>query len=354
MTEVLSPTDSPLDGEDCWRAVLSRDTRADGAFVYGVRSTGIYCRPSCPSRRPRRELVLFLPTPADAEEQGFRACRRCRPGEAAVHAAMVRRVCRYIEEHLEEAPDLDTLGEEAGVSPSHLQRTFKRILGVTPREYADALRLERFKGCIKEGAGVTDAIYEAGYGSSSRLYERAASHLGMTPTAYRQGGKGLRIGYAVAGCPLGHLLVAATSRGICAVSLGDSEAELTAALRGEYPAADLQPDPTHLQEWVEALLRYLQGEQRHLDLPLDVQATAFQWRVWKHLQSIPYGSTRSYGEIARELGQPEAARAVAQACATNPVALIVPCHRVVRGDGGLAGYRWGADRKQTLLEGEKG
>jgi len=266
---------------------------------------------------------------------------------------MVRRACLYIENHVDEAPTLQDLSAHTGVSPYHLQRVFKRIAGITPRQYAEAMRLDQFKTGVKKGATVTGAMYEAGYGSSSRLYERAPAQLGMTPADYRRGGKGVQISYTIAGCSLGRLLVAGTEKGVCSVRLGDSDAALEATLLSEYPAADVNRNDKALSEWVEQLLSHLNGERPHLDLPLDVQATAFQWSVWEKLREIPYGSTRSYSEVARAMGRPTATRAVARACATNPVALVIPCHRVVREDKSLGGYRWGIERKQALLEGER-
>jgi AraC family transcriptional regulator of adaptative response/methylated-DNA-[protein]-cysteine methyltransferase len=340
-----------------WQSVLTRDKSADGSFVYAVRSTGIYCRPSCPSRRPKHEQVLFFPLPEAAEQAGFRACRRCQPrnadGYTNEQVEFVRQACRAIDEHLDDDPTLASLGAQLHISPYHLQRSFKRVLGITPRQYAETRRLDQFKSRLKEGESVTRAMYEAGYSSSSRLYERAPAHLGMTPTAYRKGGLGMSIAYTIVDCPLGHLLVAATERGICGVSLGDSDAALEATLRGEYPAAQIQRDDARLGEWVGAFLSYLHGRQPDLNLPVDVQATAFQWQVWEALRAIPAGSTRSYSEVARAIGQPRATRAVARACATNPVALVIPCHRVVRENGDVGGYRWGVVRKQQLLAQEK-
>lgn len=340
--------------EGRWRAVRSRDPYLDGAFVFAVRSTGIYCRPSCPARRPRRENVRFFPAAADAEASGYRACLRCRPREAgASRLAWIQEACRRLEAQDEGPLSLRQLAAETGLSPYHLHRAFKSVLGVTPREYADAHRLVLVKDRMKKGDSVTTALYEAGYGSSSRLYERAGPQLGMTPATYRKGGRGLRLGYAIAGSPLGRLLVAATPRGVCAVKLGDSDAALEAALREEYPAAELRRDEAALAPPLRAILRHLDGRQPRLDLPVDVRATAFQRRVWQELRRIPLGRTRSYGEIARILGRPTAARAVARACATNPVALVVPCHRVVPGAGGVGGYRWGAERKRKLLDRER-
>lgn len=343
-----------MNNEQYWQAVLNRDEAADGTFVYAVRSTKVYCRPSCPSRRPRAEQVLFFAEADAAEREGFRACRRCRPREAKPsQPEWVARACAYIESHLDQPLTLDALGREFHLSAYHLQRTFKRATGLTPRAYAQARRLARFKQGVRGGESVTAALYDAGYGSSSRLYEQAAARLGMTPTRYRKGGKDVEIRYALTDCALGRLLVAATAKGICFVSLGDDDAALERALRDEYPAAHLARDGSDLHEWTDAIVAYAGGERTQLRLPLDVQATTFQLRVWQALQEIPYGGTRTYAEVARGLGNPKANRAVAQACATNPVSLVIPCHRVVRADGGLGGYRWGLERKRKLLEQEK-
>jgi AraC family transcriptional regulator of adaptative response/methylated-DNA-[protein]-cysteine methyltransferase len=340
----------------CWRGVLARDRQLDGTFVFAVRSTGIYCRPSCPARRPTRKQVTFFPLPEAAERAGFRPCRRCRPQDAAARdsqAGLVRRVCHWIEASDNGAVSLPDLAAEAGVSPSHLQRTFKRLMGISPREYAEARRLQGLKTRLRKGQNVTRALYEAGYGSSSRLYERSSAQLGMTPGTYRQGGRGMEIGYTIVDSPLGRVLVGATRRGVCAVSLGDADAVLEAALVAEYPRAEIHRDDSGFAPWVEAIRKHLDGREARLRLPLDLQATAFQMRVWKELQRIPYGRTRTYQEVARAIGQPRAVRAVARACATNPVSVVVPCHRVIRGDGSLAGYRWGLKRKEALLETEK-
>jgi AraC family transcriptional regulator of adaptative response/methylated-DNA-[protein]-cysteine methyltransferase len=266
----------------------------------------------------------------------------------------IHALCRFIEANAAEPLTLANLGRRAHMSPAHLQRVFKRITGVTPRQYAEACRLGRFKAQLKEKENdtVTAAIYQAGYGSNSRLYERVDDHLGMTPATYRDGGRTTQIGYTLTASPLGRLLVAGTERGICAVRLGDSDAKLEEGLRAEFPAAQLSRDEA-LREWTQAIVNHLRGQQPHLDLPLDVQATAFQWRVWQELCAIPYGSTRTYAEIAQRIGQPKAVRAVGRACATNPVAVVVPCHRAVRTDGGLGGYRWGLKRKEKLLTKER-
>ena len=345
-----------------WGAVLGHDRAADGRFIYGVRSTGVYCRPSCPSRRPRRDRVAFFETPAEAREAGFRACKRCQPDAAAAAADpwidKIRRACVYLS-NVEGHPSLATLAARLGGSPYHLQRNFKRLVGVTPREYADAIRLRKVKGTLREGGDITGAMFDAGYGSSSRFYERAVPKLGMAPSVYRRGGAGMHIGYAIvdsANASLGRLLVAATPRGVCAVAMGSSDRELTRALSREYPSAAISADAGALAKWTNAILAHLAGRAPRLDLPLDVQATAFQWQVWQALASIPYGETRTYAEVAASIGKPRAFRAVARACATNPVALAIPCHRVVPSAGGDGGYRWGAGRKRTLLgrEGGKG
>ena len=266
---------------------------------------------------------------------------------------LVRQACRLIEEHHEEALTLADLGEALDVSPGHLQRVFKRVVGISPRQYADACRLGKLKELLRERRTVTMAMIEVGFGSSRGLYERASSQLGMTPATYQRGGRGMCLRYTLADCPLGRLLLAATERGVSAVYLGGRDGPLVKALSEEYPAASIERDDGVLRDWLEELLEYLRGQQPHLDLPLDVQATAFQWRVWQELQRIPAGSTRTYGEIAEALGCPTAARAVARACATNPVSVVIPCHRVIREDGGLGGYRWGLARKQALLDMEK-
>jgi AraC family transcriptional regulator of adaptative response/methylated-DNA-[protein]-cysteine methyltransferase len=332
-----------------WTAVLQRDASADGAFVFAVRSTGIYCRASCPARRPRPEQVRFFATPAAAERHGFRPCKRCRPHQLQRGASAVERACRYLEANPGRRVSLAELADAVGLGPHHLHRTFKHEVGVTPRQYAAAQRLARFKADVTAGDDLTGSIYHAGYGSSSRLYEQAPTSLGMTPATYRKRGNGMTIRHTIVDTPLGRLLVGATERGICAVSLGDADADLVRSLRAEYPAAEITRDETGLHQHVTAILSHLQGERPAATLPLDIQATAFQRRVWQELRAIPRGDTASYREVAHRLGQPGAARAVAQACASNPVALVIPCHRVIREDGGLGGYRWGMDRKQALL-----
>jgi AraC family transcriptional regulator of adaptative response/methylated-DNA-[protein]-cysteine methyltransferase len=339
-----------------WQAVVRRDAGYTGQFVFGVRSTGIYCRPGCPSRRPRRDRVVFFRESAQAERAGFRACRRCQPQNGVAGSRqqeLVERVCQVIEENLEEPVTLSRLSAAVGVSPHHLQRTFKRVLGVSPRQYADARRLAGLKSKLRGGQDVTGAMYDVGYGSSSRLYERAPGKLGMTPATYRRGGDGMEIGYAIVGSPLGRLLVARTERGICAVDVGESDRTLERKLRREFPRAAVREDRNGLRSSVRTLLRHLEGKEPRLKLPLDVQGTAFQCRVWEELLKIPYGRTKTYAEVARAVGKPKAARAVGSACGRNPAPLVIPCHRVVRGTGALGGYGLGIERKRTLLAQEK-
>lgn len=350
---------SSLNDDLCWQRFIERTTAYDGAFIVAVATTRIYCRPSCPARRPRRENVRFYLSAGAAREAGFRACKRCHPDEAtpAPDIALAQRVCAAIEAE-EDDPDGDTslaaLGASLGVSPFHLQRTFKRVTGITPRQYADVMRVRRFKKGLREGDAVTDAIYDAGYGSASSVYERVSDGLGMTPGAYKRGGAGATVRYATAdAAPLGRLLVAATERGVCAVTLGDADIALVEGLAREFPAATRERDDAGIGTHIAAVLAHLSGAQPRLDLPLDVQATAFQRRVWEALRAIPTGETRSYREVAASIGQPTAARAVARACATNPVALTIPCHRVVREGGDLGGYRWGVERKRALLDRER-
>ena len=347
-------TPEQMTDEERWHAFEARDAGYDGRFVVGVRSTGIYCRPSCPARRPLRQNVVFYPVGEVAEREGYRPCRRCKPEEVLPQARAVEQASRYIEAHVDRHVTLDELGEVVGVSPHHLQRTFKRMLGISPRAYADALRLGTVKEGLRERGDVTTAMYDAGYGSSSRLYERAPGQLGMTPGAYRRGGEGMAIGYTVVDSRLGRMLVGATAQGVSAIYLGDDDAELEAALHAEYPEAEITRDDAGLDDWVADIVAHLSGRLPHLDLPLDVQTTAFKRRVWEALREIPYGTTRGYAEVARQIGQPTAVRAVATACATNPVAVLVPCHRVVRADGTPGGYRWGTERKQALLALERG
>ena len=357
MIDALS---SSLREDPRWTAVVARDRSADGSFVFAVKTTGIYCRPSCSSRRAKRENVVFYRAPDAARAAGYRPCKRCKPNAAKVEdptLGRVKRACGLIDRALEEgeegAPSLGELATAVGTGPHHLLRLFKRHLGITPREYADAQRLKRVKRHLKTGDGVADALYAAGYGSPSRLYERADAQLGMTPATYGRNGKGAVIDFTITRSPLGRLLVAATERGLAAVSLGSDDARLEAGLKAEYPAAEIRRADQRLKPWICQILDHLAGERPNLELPLDLQATAFQRRVWQALQKIPYGTTATYGEVAKAIGEPKAVRAVAQACANNRVALVIPCHRVVRGDGVSGGYRWGVERKKKLLATEK-
>lgn len=334
-------------------AVLTRDQRFDGAFVYAVRSTGIFCRPSCASRRPRPERIAFFPSAGEARDAGFRACRRCQP-DAAVGASseLAARVCRYIDSFEDKAPSLHEVAKHFGFSSHHLARAFKSIVGMTPKQYGDLGRAQRLKARLRTEKTVTDALYAVGYGSSSRLYERGSTLLGMTPDDYRRAGKGTSIGFTIVECRLGKLLVAASDRGICAVHLGDSESALKRGLHREFSAAQLGRRDQALRPIVKGIVAYLERGETLKGFDLDVAATAFTRSVWKALAEIPYGQTRTYGEIAAALGRPTAARAVARACATNNVALLIPCHRAVPRAGGAGGYRWGAARKRALLERE--
>ena len=409
MPAALPPPESAAETQQRWEAVQQRDRRFAARFVYAVSSTGIYCRPTCPSRRPHPANVRFFDRAGDARQAGYRPCRRCQPDapdDGSLRATLVQTICVYIEQRCGNGnaatapanangngatapangnpadggdgetaagrlPTLAELSRFAAVSPSHLQRVFRQETGLTPRQYAQARRLENFKSLVRQGngGGVSAAALDAGFGAASRLYEKAGEQLGMTPGRYRNGGAGVTIRYVVADSPLGCLLVAATGRGVCAVKLGDAPAPLVAELQAEFPAANLVAETAvsgdgpaaanaahggGLALWVAALLEYLGGRRSDLDLPLDVQATLFQRQVWQLLQAIPYGETRTYRQLAQALGREQHSRAVGQACAANPVSLIVPCHRAVRTGGGLAGFRWGLHRKAALQEMEQG
>jgi AraC family transcriptional regulator of adaptative response/methylated-DNA-[protein]-cysteine methyltransferase len=354
----IRKTDEPVGfGDDAarWQAVQSRDRRAEGQFFYAVVTTGVFCRVTCPSRRPRRENTAFFATPAAAQKAGYRPCLRCHPtGESPeqAHNAAIRAACALIDRS-ETPPSLKDLAEAAGLSPFHFHRVFKAITGVTPRAYMAAKRTSKVQNELATGAPIADALFGAGYGSSSRLYEQAHATLGMTPASFRQGGSGAEIRWTIAITPLGRLIVAATPAGICMIEFGTDEAELVARLQSRFPrSVNIQSD-ADLTAQVQAIADFLELPERGLALPLDIQGTAFQRRVWHALQTIPPGETASYREIAERLGQPTAARAVARACATNGIALAIPCHRVVRGSGELSGYRWGVERKRALLERER-
>ena len=343
-----------LSGSAMWKAVASRDPAADGAFVYGVTSTGIYCRPSCPSRRPRPDRVRYFASPDEAEEAGFRACKRCAPrssarseGEAAAALAAA-----YIESHARERLTLADLAAQAGVSAGHLQRTFRRVYGRSPRQYQNEVRATALKQRLREGASVSDAAYEVGYGSSRGLYHNATKELGMSPATYRSGGRGATIRYTVAESALGAALIGLTERGVCCVLLGDSEDAVVSELADEFPHAERVRDDEAAGAWRREVVEMLGGGGLDPSVPLDLQGTEFQRRVWAALRKLSPGETVSYSELARRVGMPQAARAVASACAGNHIAVAVPCHRVVRNDGGLGGYKWGVERKRALLERE--
>jgi AraC family transcriptional regulator of adaptative response/methylated-DNA-[protein]-cysteine methyltransferase len=338
-----------------WQAVVDRDSSLDGTFVFGVSSTGIFCRPSCPAKRPRRQNVSFFDHALEAEQAGYRACLRCRPKavDGNPQSAMVRAMCRYIEQHIEDRLTLSLLAKEFRLSSFHLQRTFKSVLGVSPKAYIDAIRLRQVKQNLQAGHSVTTALYAAGYGSSSRLYERTATQLGMTPEKYRRGAVAAVVRYTIATSPLGRMLIAATDEGICAIQFADNDEQLQQGLMREFPFATRRRDDAAMAQWRVNLTRLMEGRVTSPSLPLDIRATAFQRRVWEALQRIPRGETRSYSAVAEKIGMPKATRAVARACATNPVAVAIPCHRVVREDGNLGGYRWGIERKEQLLTMEK-
>lgn len=338
-----------------WHAVETRNREFDGVFYFGVATTGIFCRPSCSSKTAKRQNVLFFGSPSEAEHAGFRACLRCKPtlqyspGPAAELIARAFELLKADEMYI---PMIDELSRQLGVSSGHLQKTFKALLGLTPKEVLDMIRLEKFKQMVR-GTDVTTSLYDSGFGSNRSLYERAGQRLGMTPATYKKGGKNMKINYTIVDSRLGKLMVAATEKGICAVSFGDTSEELKRELEHEFFAATIENDDAFLKDAVNTILKSLDGEKTILTLPLDLRASVFQLRVWSELRKIPYGETRSYGQIAASLGKPTAYRAVARACATNPVALINPCHRVIASDGKLSGYRWGIERKQQLLAKEQ-
>ncbi|WP_420563660.1 bifunctional DNA-binding transcriptional regulator/O6-methylguanine-DNA methyltransferase Ada [Thalassobaculum sp.] len=355
MTASPAKARTPMDDDARYRVVVARDKSFDGAFIVAVRTTGVYCRPYCPSRTPKRENVSFFQTPEQARSAGYRACRRCKPDESAApdpRLDAVRAACRAIESAEDECPSLEALGTAAGLSPFHLQRSFKAVMGISPRQYWDARRLGKLKENLKSGEGVAMALYGAGYGSSSRLYEKAGAQLGMTPASYGKGGAGAVIAYAFADTSLGRVIVGATKTGICFVGIGDTDEALVEELRGDFPNATLAADPGGLGETLGEVAGMLEGREPHVDLPLDIRGTAFQRQVWQALTDIPMGETRTYADLAAAIGRPKAIRAVGSACANNPVSLIVPCHRAIGTDGTLRGYRWGLDRKRRLIDTE--
>ena len=337
--------------DDKWAAVVHRDVRADPVFFYSVRTTGVYCRPSCAARLARRENVRFHATTTEAEAAGFRPCKRCRPNEQPLsvrRAEAIAKACRLIEE-AEESPDFDAVAASVGMSRFHFQRVFRSITGLTPKAYALARRATRVREQLKRSATVTDAIYEAGFNSNGRFYATADGMLGMKPTDFREGGSNTQIRFAIGETSLGSVLVAASDKGVCAILFGEEPGALFEDLQGRFPKARLVGGDRAFERWVAKVVGFVEAPRLGLDLPLDIRGTVFQRRVWKALQEIPIGSTASYSEVAKKLGAPGSARAVAQACAANRLAVAIPCHRVVRSDGGLSGYRWGVERKRTLL-----
>ena len=353
VVEMKAAFDAPFDVEEAWRQVQTRDASADGQFVYAVETTGIFCRPSCVSRRPARQNVRFFANADAAMAAGYRACRRCHPAGEHAEAETVRRLCDYLDRHVDRVVTLQELGRLTAMSPFTVQRMFERVLGVSPRHYQIDRRSSLLRDRLAGGSSVTDAIYEAGFSSSSRMYEGADARLGMRPERFRKGGLGEKIRYLITDCPLGQVLVAATERGLCAVTLGDDVAAMERELHERFPAAEIESasiEDARLGETARSVISRMTEHPVALDLPLDLRATAFEQRVWRLLQSIPRGETRSYSAVAAELGQPRAVRAVARACARNPVALVVPCHRVVGKNGQLTGYRWGKERKEKLLK----
>jgi len=354
-TMAATLSDQPVSNDRAWRAVVQRDKRFDGAFVYAVRSTGVYCKPSCASRQPLRTNVQFFPTGHDAEAAGFRSCLRCRPHEQSpADDPSLERARAFLDRHADRVVSLQELANHVKLSPSHLQRSFKRATGFSPKEYQDARRMKELKARLRAGDSVSRATYEAGFGSSSRVYERADRALGMTPATFRRGGRGVAIAYTIAGTPLGRVLVATTERGVCAVELGATDDEVLAALQHDFPHAFIARGDTEHSEWINAVVGAVRDPRQVgiARIPLDMQGTGFQQQVCRALRDIPAGSRRSYSEIAKAIGRPTASRAVARACAKNRLAVVVPCHRVVRGDGDLAGYKWGTERKKRLLDSE--
>ncbi|MGM0785451.1 MAG: bifunctional DNA-binding transcriptional regulator/O6-methylguanine-DNA methyltransferase Ada [Pseudomonadota bacterium] len=355
MNETSTESSVDFDSDEAkWAAVLARDAAADDAFVYAVRTTGIYCRPTCPSRRPRRENAEFHADAVAAERAGYRPCQRCRPQEISLaqrHAASVARACRLIETS-DELPSLDELARAAGLSRFHFHRVFKSVTGLTPKAYAVTCRAERARRALVQRETVTEAIYEAGFSSSGRFYASSDKMLGMTPQRYRSRGEGIEIRFALGECSLGAILVAASEKGICAISLGDDPERLLEEFQERFANATLVPGGKEFDAWVAQVVGFVEAPDVGLSLPLDLRGTAFQQRVWQALTEVPVGATISYAELAQRIGSPRAVRAVASACAANPIALAIPCHRVVRRDGALSGYRWGVERKRELIERE--
>ncbi|WP_114191481.1 bifunctional DNA-binding transcriptional regulator/O6-methylguanine-DNA methyltransferase Ada [Edaphovirga cremea] len=354
MKTIETKNSNPSTDEMRWQAIVTRDKKSEGHFIYAVKTTGIYCSPACPSRQPKRENVQFFNDAAEAEAAGFRPCKRCRQGLTSLadrHAAQIASVCRYIEQ-AEETPTLNELAKYAGMSTFHFHRLFKSITGLTPKGYADAHRSQRVREHLSQDTSVTEAIFDAGYHSNGRFYEKSNAMLGMTPTAFRTGGQGMKIYFAVGLCSLGDILVAQSERGICAILLGDEPQKLLQDLQDKFPKAELVGGDKAFEQRMAQVVGFIEAPDTGLDLPLDIRGTAFQQRVWQALCDIPVGSTVSYAVIAQKIGAPKAVRAVAGACAANMLAVAIPCHRVVRNDGALSGYRWGVERKRALLDKE--
>lgn len=345
---------SYVSDEQRWQALLSRDQQADGQFFYAVSSTGVFCRPSCPSRHPRPENVRYFETAVAAKQAGYRACKRCRPEHPSQferHAAIIANACRTIAA-AEVIPDLDELARQAGLSRFYFQRMFKAMVGLSPKEYGVAQRGERIRQDLQEDKPVTEAIYASGFNSSSRFYENSTKLLGMNAGRYRAGGKECTIRFALGQCQLGALLVAATEKGICTIALGDDPQVLLEQFQQQFPQAVLQGGDVQFEQWIAQVVAFIDRPQQGLPLPLDIRGTAFQHRVWQALRKIPPGTTTSYAELAQHIGAPKSARAVARACASNEIAIAIPCHRVIRSDGNVSGYRWGVERKCDLLNRE--
>lgn len=353
MMKPISGNDKSTDDRR-WKALVTRDPLTSDAFFYGVTTTGVFCRPTCSSRIPLRKNVRFFETTLDAEQAGFRPCKRCNPTattESDAHQDAIIRACAIMDK-AENQPSLENLAGAVGLSPYYFQRVFKKMVGITPKQYFQEKRAERIRSALQQKETITDTIYHAGYGSSSRFYTQATETLGMMPSDYKKGGGGLTLSYAIHPFYLGWVLVAATDRGICAIDIGDTAEELDQRLKQRFPNASLTRGEVTFSQWVAEVLSYLESPDRQLNLPLDIQGTAFQRRVWMALRSIPCGSTASYAEVAAQIGKPKAVRAVAHACASNQLAVAIPCHRALRSDGTLGGYRWGLDRKRKLLDRE--
>jgi AraC family transcriptional regulator, regulatory protein of adaptative response / methylated-DNA-[protein]-cysteine methyltransferase len=341
------------DTETNWNAIQMHNKDWDGRLYYGVKSTGIYCKPSCPSKRPTRVSVEFFFTSEDAENAGYRACKRCHPDQVDEEKSAWQKLIQIIDDPTNEVLSVEKWAKMGNISPAQLRRIIMNYVGISPKDYLAAKKVKEFKMSIQKGEDITASQFSAGFGSSSRLYEKAASRLGMTPGKYKKRGKGLKITYAIMDVPLGKLLIAATDKGVCSIQMGDSDVELVNSIKKEFSSAELLPNSGELTPWIDQIHRYFAGSNQNLDIPLELHASTFQIRVWNELRKIPFGETRSYTQVAAAIGQPTAARAVASACASNPVAIVTPCHRVIHSDGSVSGYRWGLEKKKALLMMEK-